>query len=365
MTRRSALALLPAAALAQKRAVRPPKPSGGPYSGGVWAGDLFHVSGHVGPEPGGGFAPFDIKTQTRRCLDLVGKVLAEAGLDQRHVVSTTLYLTDIRTLDAADAAYREVYTAPYPARVEIESHLLIPEALSEVSAVAVRDPAMKKAVSPEGWPEPKRPVSHAMDAGAALYLSALRPVDPRTGQPVGSTIAGQTAQVMRNRDAMLAAAGWKPSDLSGSRVFLADDSHRAGFEAAWRNSTREPLAALRMEPVESGHLLQVQTIARRGPGKVLTATADGRKPGGGYDRNDIKAQTRQMLANLQAEFARGGLSLADGVDAVVFVRDARHAGAMNEVYREIVKPDPPARATVRLASMEPDALIRILMIAAK
>jgi hypothetical protein len=36
---------------------------------------------------------------------------------------------------------------------------------------------------------------------------------------------------------------------------------------------------------------------------------------------------------------------------------------MNDVYREIVKPNPPVRATVRLAPNTADGLIEIMMIA--
>ena len=388
-----ALLLVAGPALAEKKAIRPPaSATAGPYSAGVLTEKFLYVSGHVGPEPGGGFAPGDVKTQTRRCLELVGKVLKEAGLDYRHVVSTTLYLTDIRTLDAADQAYRDVFTAPlFPARVEIESQLLIPEALVEVSAVAIRgDWRSAIYLKPDGWSDPKRPISHGVLAAGTLFFSALRPVDPASGALAGNTIEAQATQVMRNQEALLAAAGLPFADMAASRIYLTDSSYYAGLNEAYKKFVTAPppaRATVSATPIEPGHLLQIQSVAVKGAGKdrpsgegitspihsfsvkagetLYITGMTGRAPDGTFARNDIKAQTRQALKTIEEQLTRHGLTFADTVDAVVWLRDPRHAAAMNEVYREIVKPTPPARATVRLAPNSADGLIEIMMIAGK
>ena len=387
------LLCMPALAPAEKKAIRPPaSAAAGPYSAGVLTGDFLYVSGHVGPEPGGGFKPGDVKTQTRRCLELVGKVLHEAGLDNRHVVSTTLYLADIRTLDAADQAYREVFTAPrFPARVEIESQLLIPEALVEVSAVALRgDWRSVTYLKPEGWAGPKRPTSYGVLAAGTLFFSALRPVDPVSEALVGNTIEAQTTQVMRNQEALLAAAGLPFADMAASRIYLTDSGYYAGLNEAYKKFVTAPppaRATVSSTPIEPGHLLQIQSVAVKGSGKdrpsgegitspihsfsvragetLYVTGMTGRAPDGAFARNDIKAQTRQALKSIEEQLTRHGLTFADAVDAVVWLRDPRHAAAMNDVYREVVKPNPPARATVRLAPNSADGLIEIMMIASK
>ncbi len=215
MKRVFALLVCVAIAFAEKKAIRPPaSATAGPYSAGVLTDKFLYVSGHVGPEPGGGFAPGDVKTQTRRCLELGGQVLKEAGLDYKNVVSTTLYLADIRTMDAADSAYREVFSELFPARVEIESQLLISEALVEVSAIAVRgNPNASIYLQPDGWVKSKRPLTPGVLAGGTLFFSTLRPTDPTSGQLAGTTIDEQTTQVMRNQEAVLAAAGLKFADM--------------------------------------------------------------------------------------------------------------------------------------------------------
>ncbi|MBM3727961.1 MAG: hypothetical protein FJW40_21365 [Acidobacteria bacterium] len=383
-------ALCATVAFAEKNSIRPPKgPASGPYSAGVLTDKFLYVSGHVGPEPTGGFAPFDIKTQTRRCLELVNKVLEEAGLEPRDVVSTTLYLTDIRTLEAADAAYREFFPAPYPARVEIESQLLIPEALVEVSAVALRRNAGPRSiVEPKGWPKPKGPYSFGVLAAGTLFFSTLRPVDPATGQLAGVTIEEQTSQTMRNQETLLAAAGMKFADMAATRIYLTDSSYYGGLNEAYKKFVTAPppaRATVSGTPFEPGHLVQMQSVAVKGSGdgrpsgegitspihsysvkagNMLYITGmTGRTPNGDYALNDIKAQTRQALAAIEEQLKRHGMTFADTVDAVVWLRDPRHWAAMNETYREIVKPNPPARATVRLPPNSAAGLIEIMMIA--
>lgn len=375
-----------------KRAIRPPaNDKAGPYSAGILTDDLLYVSGHVGPEPGGGFAPGDIKTQTRRCLELVGKVLKEAGLTYANVVSTTLYLTDIRTLGAADEAYREVFTGSYPARTEIESQLLIPEALVEVSAVAMRGDARTIIyLTPEGWRKPSRPMSHGVFAAGTLFLSAMRPVDPATGTLAGDTIEAQTTQLLRNQEALLAAAKLSFADLVATRIYLTDSSYYIGLNEAYKKfvtAVPPARATVAATPVELGHLVQMQSVAVRGSGvgrpsgegmtspihsysvkagKALYITGmTGRGPDGKFARNDIKAQTRQALETIREQLTKHEMTFGDVVDTVVWLRDGRHAVQMNEVYRQIVTPNPPARATVRIAPNNAEGLIEIMMIASK
>lgn len=382
MKRLLALACCAAIALAEKKAIRPPAgPSSGPYSAGVITDKFLYVSGHVGPEPGGGFAPGDVKTQTRRCLELVGKVLKEAGLDYKDVVSTTLYLTDIRTLPAADSAYRDILGDKFAARVEIESQLLIPEALVEVSAIAVRS-GNARPIQPEGWTKPA-----GVLAEGTLFFSSLRPVAPATGMLAGTTIEEQTTQVMRNQEAALKAAGMKFDDMTASRIYITDPSYYAGLNEAYKKFVTAPppaRATVLSAPVEPGHLVQIQSVAVKGSGAnrpagdspihsysvkagdtLYITGMTGRAPDGTFARNDIKAQTRQALKTIEEQLKRHGMTFADAVDAVVWLRDPRHAAAMNEVYREIVKPLPPARATVRLSPNSADGLIEIMMIAHK
>ena len=61
----------------------------------------------VGRAPDGSVAKGEIRAQTRQVLVNIGAALDAAGLGFEHVVSTNVYLSDLRHLGAADEVYRE------------------------------------------------------------------------------------------------------------------------------------------------------------------------------------------------------------------------------------------------------------------
>ena len=77
----------------------------------------------------------------------------------------------------------------------------------------------------------------------------------------------------------------------------------------------------------------------------------------------IKEQTRQVLKNLTAVLEAAGSGLDRVVKTTVFLLDMQEFGAMNEVYGEFFKVEPPARATVQAARLPRDARVEIEVIA--
>lgn len=66
------------------------------------------------------------------------------------------------------------------------------------------------------------PYSQGVKAGGMLFVSGQIPLDPTTGQMVGADIATQTRQVMRNLEAVLAAAGCTFDHVVRSTIYLVD-----------------------------------------------------------------------------------------------------------------------------------------------
>lgn len=78
---------------------------------------------------------------------------------------------------------------------------------------------------------------------------------------------------------------------------------------------------------------------------------------------DVKAQTRQVLANLKAVLEAGGSSLDMVVKTTVFLKDMAEFPAMNEVYAEFFAKEPPARSTIEVARLPKDARVEIEAVA--
>ena len=74
---------------------------------------------------------------------------------------------------------------------------------------------------------------------------------------------------------------------------------------------------------------------------------------------DIKAQTRRVILNLQGILGAAGATLDQVVKTTVFMRDMGQFAAMNEVYGQFFGDPPPARSTVEVSRLPLDALVEI------
>ena len=95
-------------------------------------------------------------------------------------------------------------------------------------------------------------------------------------------------------------------------------------------------------------------------GQVGIDPASGQMVPGG-----IESETRQALKNLEAVLKAAGYTARDVVQAQVYLADMNDFAAMNAIYAETFKTEPPARATVQVARLPKDARIEIACVAVK
>ena len=111
----------------------------GPYSQAILAGQTLYCSGQIAfiPETGE-LVRGDIEEETARVLENVGAVLQAAGMSFRHVVTCTVYLTDINDYGQVNEVYARYFNESPPAREAIEVSALPRGARVEISCIAVR-----------------------------------------------------------------------------------------------------------------------------------------------------------------------------------------------------------------------------------
>ncbi|MFC7050211.1 RidA family protein [Emcibacter nanhaiensis] len=91
---------------------------------------------------------------------------------------------------------------------------------------------------------------------------------------------------------------------------------------------------------------------------VLPFRADG-----SFAEDDISAQTRQCLGNMEAVLKAAGAGLEDVVKVTVWLVRREDFRAFNAVYSEFFADCPPTRSTVCSELMVPGALIEIEAVA--
>ena len=81
---------------------------------------------------------------------------------------------------------------------------------------------------------------------------------------------------------------------------------------------------------------------------------------------DVKGQTREVLDEIDRLLAKCGSSKSKVLQCHIWVTDIRNRSPMNEVWTEWVdKNNLPARACVEAKLADPNALVEIMVIAAK
>lgn len=86
-------------------------------------------------------------------------------------------------------------------------------------------------------------------------------------------------------------------------------------------------------------------------------------PDGQLVEGDIQAQTRQVLANLEAILQAAGASLNDVVKTTVFIQDMDQFPLVNDVYAEVFKQHQPARSCVEVSRLPKDVKVEIECVA--
>ncbi|MFO0908124.1 MAG: RidA family protein [Isosphaeraceae bacterium] len=107
------------------------------YSRAVKAGNIISVTGTVGVEADGTFAP-ELKAQTRRALEIILAAIEALGAKPTDVVRTRMFVTDISRWKEVGEAHGEVFGQIRPATTMVEVARLIDDAaLIEIEADAI------------------------------------------------------------------------------------------------------------------------------------------------------------------------------------------------------------------------------------
>ena len=84
--------------------------------------------------------------------------------------------------------------------------------------------AARQPISAPDAPAAVGPYVHAMQAGGLLFCSGQIPLDPRTGDLVGGTVADQTGRCLENLAAVCHAAGATLGDAVRLTIYTTEMS---------------------------------------------------------------------------------------------------------------------------------------------
>jgi len=356
-----------------------------PYSHAVKSGGLIFLSGAISQDARGNVTPKgDIKGQTKGTIERMRTILTAAGSSLDQVVAVTIYLKSASDFAAMNEAYSGFWTKDPPTRTTVVADAVLPDALIEISMIAVPTGAERVVIHPAGWIKSPSPYSYAIRTGDTLFLSGLVSRNGRDNTIVAGDISVQTAAVLDNATELLKAAGMTIDNVVSSRIYLPDGASFQPMNAVYRKyfSAAPPARATVVAGLAgSQYAVEITLVASASPKRVI---ADGRPVNANLSaairagdrvyvsgmlgntpetKGDVGAQTRETLTRIRAALTAAGCSPADVFDSVVYLTDMKNFAAMNDAYRPFFEREFPARATVQTGLVAAEGLVEIMVTA--
>ena len=363
-----------------------------PFSPAVQAGNLIYVSGTLATDAQGKLVPGDVRAQTKRTLENITQVLKAAGVGLDRAASVHVYLTNAADFEAMNEVYRSFWPKAPPVRTTVVAGLVLPDALIEISLVALRKGVERKVILPAGWQRSPN-YSYGIRSGDTLFLAGLVARDNKTNTQITGDLTAQTRQVMNNAGEVLQAAGMTHADVVSSRVYITDVAKFQDMNAAYRTYfTKDPpaRATVKAALMNAQYAVEITLLAVKSPDRQAIVPLDengqptrpnpnlsaairvgnrlylsgmlGNTPD---NRGNAKAQTERTLAALGRGLKAAGFDWQHVVEGLVYLTDAQNFSAMNGVYRPQFTQDFPTRATVVTGLVNADGLVEIMLTAVK
>lgn len=82
-------------------------------------------------------------------------------------------------------------------------------------------------------------------------------------------------------------------------------------------------------------------------------------------QDDIQAETRMVMQNLEAVLAEAGMNFSHVLKSTIFLMDMGQFAQVNEVYGSYFSENPPARETVQVAGLPKGVNVEISVVAGR
>ncbi len=108
------------------------------------------------------------------------------------------------------------------------------------------------------------PYSQAISANGFVFCSGQIPLDPDTGDIVGTDIQEQTEQALTNLFAVLQAAGASPASVVKTTVLLSDMDHFGDMNAVYERmfgGHKPARAAFAVKTLPRNVLVEIEAVA--------------------------------------------------------------------------------------------------------
>lgn len=390
----------------------------GPYSQTVAFSHYNNLSAQLPIDPKSGkLVANGVKEQAEQCFKNIKAIVDSIDHVMSDVVRITVFVKNIKDVDAVDEVYKTFFTTYVPTRTIVAVAALPKDALVQIEALVSNGEGTIPNAPQAGdlikltnntANAPTSPLSTQTVAFSHYNnLSAQLPIDPKSGKLVAGGVKEQAGQCLKNIKAILESIDVPFDDIVKINIFLKNlsdieavnevyttffpDSAIARAAAYVPALTIVPASALLMDA-----LVQIEAVVSHGDGTPPQAVEDrhgliieanntenapqsslhtqtvafshynhisaqlpldpktGEMVAGG-----VKEQAGQCLKNIKAILESVDHVMDDVVKVNIFLENIADIEAVDEVYRTFFPSGVPARRTVGVSALPEDALVQI------
>jgi reactive intermediate/imine deaminase len=390
----------------------------GPYSQTVAFSHYNNLSAQLPIDPRSGkLVAGGVKEQAEQCFINIKAILDSIDHVMSDVVRITVFVKNIKDIDAVDEVYKTFFTTCVPTRTVAAVAALPLDALVQIEAL-VSNGEGTIPNAPQAGDLIKLTNSTANAPTCALSsqtvafshynnLSAQLPIDPKTGRLVAGGVKEQAGQCLKNVKAILESIDVPFDDIVKINIFVKNlsdiDAVNEVYTTFFPDSAiaravayvpaRTTIAASAL-PMDA--LVQIEAVVSHGDGTppqlvedrhgiVIKANNTENAPKSTLSTQTvafshynhlsaqlpidpktselaaggIKEQTGQCLKNIKAIVEGINHGMDDVVKVNIFLKNIEDIDAVDEVYTTFFPGGVPARRTVGVAALPNDALIQI------
>jgi reactive intermediate/imine deaminase len=390
----------------------------GPYSQTVAFSHYNNLSAQLPIDPKSGkVVAGGVKEQAEQCFKNIKAILDSIDHVMSDVVRITVFVKNIKDIDAVDEVYKTFFPTYVPTRTMLAVSALPMDALVQIEAL-VSNGVGTIPNAPQAGDLIKLVNNTANAPTSALStqtvsfshynnFSAQLPIHPQTGRLVDGGVKEQTSQCLKNIKAILESINVPFDDIVKINIFLKNftdidavnevyttffpDSAIARTVAYMPARTTVAVSALPMDA-----LIQIEAVVSHGDGTppqavedrhglIIKANNTENAPKSALSTQTVafshynhisaqlpldpktaemvvggvKEQTGQCLKNIKAILESIDHVMDDVVKVNIFLKNIADIDAVDEVYTTFFPGGYPARRTVGVSALPKDALIQI------
>lgn len=357
------------------------------------------------------------KEQAEQCFKNIKAIAESIGHTLNDAVRITVFVTDIKDMDAVDEVYRAFFPTYLPSRTVVAVAALPLGARVQIEALLSNGEGTIPNAPQAG--DLVKYMNNTSDAPVDALstqivafshysnVSAQLPIDPISGQIVVGGVREQAAQCLRNIKAILASIDVPFDDIVKVNVFLKDIADIDAVDEAYARFFPDSGIAravgyvpartvVEVADLPLHALVQIEAVVSHGDGTPPQAVedrhgliieannADGapRLPlathsvafshynnisaqlpldpaSGDLVAGGVREQAVRCFENVKAIIESVGHSMDDAVKVNLFMRDIEDLAVVDEVYRTFFPNGAPARRVVGVGALPMDALIQV------